>query len=238
MDYRNLQIAELYDLANPPTQDANFYLSLAGTSACSILDLGCGTGTLGCALAERGHQVTGVDPAGAMLDVARRKPHSEKVEWLESSAQSYRSQKRFDLIVMTGHAFQVFLTDVDALAVLETMRIHLKQGGRIAFETRNPHIDWANEWMARPPRTLAGGTILETLTVTKHDSGFISFETSYRLAQKTLTTSSRLRFPSRDHVEALIARSGLAVCEVFGDWDASPFDPKHSREIIFIAKKT
>jgi hypothetical protein len=52
----------------------------------------------------------------------------------------------------------------------------------------------------------------------------------------TLTTSSTLRFPSREHVEALITRSGLAVRDVFGDWDASPFDPASSREIIFIAE--
>ena len=73
--------------------------------------------------------MTGVDPAAAMLAVARSKPHAEQVEWVESSAQSYKSQRRFDLIVMTGHAFQVLRTDADALAVLETMRGHLKERG-------------------------------------------------------------------------------------------------------------
>jgi hypothetical protein len=47
----------------------------------------------------------------------------------QSSAQSYKSQRRFDLIVMTGHAFQVLLTDADALAALGTMRGHLKERG-------------------------------------------------------------------------------------------------------------
>jgi 2-polyprenyl-3-methyl-5-hydroxy-6-metoxy-1,4-benzoquinol methylase len=122
MDYQDLRIAEIYDVANPWAQDTEFYLSLAGLRPCRVLDLGCGTGTLCCALAERGHQVTGVDPAAAMLAVARRKPHAEKVEWIESSAQSYETHRRFDLIVMSGHVFQILLTDTDALAVLETMR--------------------------------------------------------------------------------------------------------------------
>jgi len=112
--------------------------------------LGCGTGRLGCSLVERGHPVTGVGPAAAMLTVAKAKPHGEHVEWVESSAQTYKSQQRFDLIVMTGHAFQILLTDADALAVLGTMRAHLKQGGRVAFETRNPRVDWASEWAAPP----------------------------------------------------------------------------------------
>lgn len=110
MDYRSAQIAEIYDLINPWAKDSDFYLSLAGPRPCSVLDLGCGTGTLCCALAERGHRVTGVDPAAAMLAVARRKAHAEQVEWVESSAQSYKSQRRFDLVVMTGHAFQILLT--------------------------------------------------------------------------------------------------------------------------------
>jgi ubiquinone/menaquinone biosynthesis C-methylase UbiE len=80
------------------------------------LGLGCGAGTLCCDLAERGHGVTGVDPAGAMLAVARRKPHAEWIEWVESTAQNYKAHRCFDLIVMTGHAFQVLLNDADALA--------------------------------------------------------------------------------------------------------------------------
>lgn len=235
MDYQQAQIAEIYDIANPLAEDADFFLSLAGPRRCSVLDLGCGTGTLCCALAERGHQVTGVDPAAAMLAVARRKPHAQQVEWVESSAQSYRSHRRFDLVAMTGHAFQILLTDTDVLAVLETMRAHLKERGRVAFETRNPRVDWAGEWSARS-RMLPGEQLLETLEITGADDEFISFQTSYRSPQATLTTSSTLRFPSRQHVEALIARSGLAVRDVFGDWGAGPFDAARSREIIFIAE--
>ena len=236
MDYQNAQIADIYDIANPRAKDTDFYLALAGLRPCSVLDLGCGTGTLCCALAELGHKVTGVDPAAAMLAVAKRKPQAEGVEWIESRAQNYKSQRRFDLIVMTGHAFQILLTDADALAVLETMRGHLKPRGRVAFETRNPSVDWAGKWSARPPRTLPGTQVIETLKITRKEGEFISFLTSYCFADATLTTNSTLRFPLREHVEALLTRSGLAVREVFGDWDAGPFEVAHSREIIFIAE--
>ncbi|HXW92605.1 MAG TPA: class I SAM-dependent methyltransferase [Terriglobales bacterium] len=238
MDYQHPQIAEIYDLVNPRAEDTDFYLSLAGPRPCDVLDLGCGTGTLCCAFAERGYRVTGVDRAAAMLAVARGKPHAERVEWVESSAESYKSERRFDLIVMTGHSFQILLTDADALAVFGTMRGHLKERGRIAFETRNPRRDWVGEWATRPPlvHRLPGGQLLETLEITGEDGEFISFETSYRLRHVTLTTNSTLRFPSPKHVEALIARSGLVVRDVFGDWHAGPFDTAHSREIIFIAE--
>ncbi len=238
MDYQNAQIAEIYDLVNSRSQDTDFYVSLAGLRPCRVLDLGCGTGTLCCDLAERGHRVTGVDPAGAMLAVARRKPHAEWIEWVESTAQNYKAHRCFDLIVMTGHAFQVLLNDADALAVLETMRGHLKERGMIAFETRNPRVDWVGEWSGRQRLvgTLASGQLLETLEITRQDGEFISFQTSYRSPHETLTTSSTLRFPSREHVEALISRSGLVVRDLFGDWGTGPFEAARSREIIFIVE--
>jgi len=234
MDYQQAQIAEIYEVANPWSQDNDFYLTLAGPRPCRVLDLGCGTGTLCCALADRGHRVTGVDPAAAMLAVARSKPYANQVEWIESSAQNYKSHRRFDLIVMTGHAFQILLTDADVLAVLQVMRSHLNERGKIAFETRNPRVDWVAEWAGRA--RMLPGEVLETLEITGKDAEFISFQTSYRSPHVTLTTSSTLRFPSRQHIEALIARSGLAVRDVLGDWDAGPFEPARSQEMIFIAE--
>lgn len=235
MDYQDPEIAAMYELANPLAEDAMFYLTLAGPQSCDVLDLGCGTGTLCCSFAERGHRVTGVDPAAAMLTVGKSKPYAERVEWVESSAQTYRSSQRFDLIVMTGHAFQVLLSDAEALSVLETMRGHLKTSGRIAFETRNPRIDWPGEWAGRS-RVLGGGQITEDLKITEANGEFVSFQTSYQLSERTLTTNSTLRFPSREHIEALIIGSGLVVHNTLGDWNAGPFEDARSREMIFIAQ--
>jgi ubiquinone/menaquinone biosynthesis C-methylase UbiE len=235
MDYQDPRIAAFYDVANSWAEHFEFYVSRAGLQSCGVLDLGCGTGTLCCALAERGHCVTGVDRAAAMLAVARRKPYAERVEWVECRAQTYRSEQRFDLIAMTGHAFQNLLSDAETLAVLETMRRHLKKRGRVAFESRNPRIDWVGEWTARP-RALSGGQIAETLKITAADGDFISFQTSYRVLDRTLRTSSTLRFSSREQLEAVITHAGLRVREVFGDWSAGPFAPARSREMIFIVE--
>jgi hypothetical protein len=170
----------------------------------------------------------------AMLSVARAKPGSEKIEWVQSSAQAYRSTQRFDLVFMTGHVFQMLLSDAEAMAVLDTMRRHLTDHGRVAFETRSPRVSWVGEWNARS-RRLPGGQIIETLKITAADAEFISFETSYSLPDTRLVARSRLRFPTRQHVEHLIHRSGLVVQHVFGDWHSGPFDPASSQELIFIA---
>ena len=238
INYTNTRLAEVYDLDNPWGPDNDFYFGLAGPGTTRVLDLGCGTGTLCCALAERGHGVTGVDPASPMLAVAGGKPYAERVEWVQSRAQDYRSENRYDLIVMMGHAFQILLTDQEVLAVLATMRGHLKPGGRIGFETRNPNIDWAHLWGMHAPveHRLANGPLRETLEITGQTGDLISFQQHFQFPDVTLTAKSTLRFLSRSDVEDLITRSGLITREVYGDWDRSRFDPEQSPEIIFIVE--
>jgi SAM-dependent methyltransferase len=239
LNYTNARIAEIYDLDNPWAQDTDFYLALAEPGPFRVLDLGCGTGTLCCALAQRGHLVTGVDPAGPMLAIAASKPHAEKVEWIQSRAEDYRSENRFDLIVMMGHVFQILLTDEEVIAVLTTMRRHLKPGGKAVFETRNPNIDWAEVWGTHAPaeHTLPNGRVRETLQITSEFGELISFQQQFEFPDVTITSRSTLRFLSRTRTEELIARSGLVTREVFGDWDRSPFEPKQSLEMIFILEQ-
>jgi 2-polyprenyl-3-methyl-5-hydroxy-6-metoxy-1,4-benzoquinol methylase len=238
LSYEDPRLAEIYDLDNPWGQDTDFYLALAQPGLCCVLDLGCGTGTLCCALAQSGHQVTGVDPAGPMLAIAATKPHAEKVEWIQSRAQDYRSEHRFDLIVMMGHVFQILLTDEEVLAVLSTIRRHLKPGGKAAFETRNPSLDWASVWETHVPvvHTLPNGQVRETLQVTSEFGELISFQQEFAFSEVTLTSSTTLRFISRTRIEELIAQSGLITREVFGDWDRSPFEPEQSPEMIFVVE--
>jgi 2-polyprenyl-3-methyl-5-hydroxy-6-metoxy-1,4-benzoquinol methylase len=69
------RLAEIYDPLDPDRSDLDAYAAMAAEwGAQSVLDVGCGTGTLACLLARRGVQVTGIDPAAASLAVARRKP--------------------------------------------------------------------------------------------------------------------------------------------------------------------
>src|SRR3546814_11044136 len=114
---------------------ADFYFCAGlAAEAKSVLDLGCGTGELAAGLAD-GRQVVGVDPAAAMLEVAQRRPGGDKVEWIEADARGVRLGRRFDLILLTGHAFQVFLTRADQAAVLRTIAQPLSPRGRFVFDT-------------------------------------------------------------------------------------------------------
>ena len=231
--YENPKLAALYDLDSGWSVDRDFCLSLAGPRSQTILDLGCGTGLLCNAYAAKGHKVTGVDPSGVMLEIGRRKPCGEKIEWVQALAQNYQSGKKFDLIIMTGHAFQVLLEDADILAVFAVMRKHIKSGGLIVFESRNPVIDWAQEWNYDLDIALQEGIVRESRHFTQMKKDRMIFELRYQFPDETLVSASELRFLSKEIIEKRLAASGLRVDKVLGDWNAKPFDEKSSREMIF-----
>ena len=129
--YGEPDLAQFYDLENEGGSDIDYCISLAA-NARSVLDLGCGTGQLGAALSE-GRIVTGVDPAAAMLEIARQRAGGKAVEWIEADARDIRLKRRFDLVLLTGHAFQVFLTPEDQKAVLQTIATSSRTGGTLHF---------------------------------------------------------------------------------------------------------
>jgi SAM-dependent methyltransferase len=59
--------------------------------AALIVDVGCGTGLITCELAREGYRVIGVDPAPAMLRVARQRPFGDRVRWIEGDTPVRRA---------------------------------------------------------------------------------------------------------------------------------------------------
>ena len=238
--YRDSDLAQFYDLDNGWGPDFDTCLKLA-RGAGSVLDLGCGTGQLVARLATRlaeGREVAGVDPAAAMLDVARARPGGERVAWVQAEAQNVRLGRTFDLVVLTGHAFQVFLTEEDQRAVLATIAAHLAPAGRFVFDSRNPVAEAWREWGPEVSRRSLEHPRLGTVECwndAEHDpaTGIVAYETHYRVAESGahFSAASRIRFTDREVLAALLSDAGLEVDEWLGDWRGGAYQAA-CREII------
>lgn len=70
-------------------------------SQSSVLDLGCGTGSLSVLLAEQGHEVTAVDLSPRMLEQAQRKAqrHGVAVHFLLGDASSPPVEPHFEAVL-------------------------------------------------------------------------------------------------------------------------------------------
>jgi SAM-dependent methyltransferase len=233
--------ARFYDLDSPWSEDRDFCLALAA-EAKSALDLGCGTGSLAARMGE-GRRVVGVDPAEAMLDIARRRPGGDAVAWVRGDGRSVRLGERFDLVVLTGHAFQVFLSDEDQREVCRTIAAHLAPGGRFIFDSRNPAREEWREWTPeRSRRTLAHPELgpVEVWNDVAFDAatGIAAYGTHHRLPGdgRVLSSTSRIRFASKDEIAARLAEAGLRADQWLGDWRGGAYAPD-AFEIIPLGRR-
>jgi ubiquinone/menaquinone biosynthesis C-methylase UbiE len=235
-------MAVLYDAFNSHGRDKDFYLRLAGTP-CRVLDIGCGTGSIGLALADLEHAVTGLDPAPGMLAVAKTKDTANRVRWVAGSAldPQLSLDEKFHLVIMTGHVFQVFLDDAETLAMLDFVRRHLAPEGRLVFESRNPQARAWQRWTERDTREVrdvAGiGRVEVFYQVKAVEAEHVIFDAVFTLLEtgEKRVSESRLRFADRETIGRLITEAGFDSVAWLGDFDGSPYS-ETSPEIIPIVK--
>ena len=236
------RLAALYDAFHSPQRrdDFNFYLPLV-MAAESVLDVGCGTGALLRWAREEGHtgRLCGLDPAEGMLNQARQ---WSDIEWVLGDLSSVRWDREFDLVVMTGHAFQQLITDDEIHTALATIRSGLTDDGRFVFETRNPLIRAWEQWPAEYAAevTDASGALVrrEHRVETPVEGDVVRFTVTFTSPSwdRPLVSPTRLRFLAADTLSSFLSEAGLAIEEQFGAWNRQPLTDT-SLEIITIARK-
>lgn len=231
-------LAGIYDAFDGNRDDLDAYVDIVDElGARSVLDIGCGTGSLAILLAGSGITVTGVDPAAASLDVARGKHQADRVTWIHGDATTL-PPLQVEVAMMTGNVAQVFLTDDDWTATLRGIRQSLTEHGHLVFETRRPERSAWQEWaLDTDPVVLEVpdvGEVEQRRQVTEVDLPLVSFRCHYRFTRdgRVLTSDSTLRFRSREQIEQSLAANGFTTVEVREAAD------RPGCEYVFIAERT
>lgn len=241
--YSNPRLVTLYDVLNAWDVDREFYLTLPLRVPIRILDAGCGTGLLASAYATAGHSVVGIDPARQMLDRARSRDGGNLVTWQLSTLQTFRTTEPFDLIVMTGHAFQCLITDEDIVDSFSAVADSLSDHGRFTFDTRNPEARGWDAWT--PERSRKAGVTPDGATfelfhrILEVRDETVLFETIYTIENQPepLRSRSSLRFAPFAQIETLASQAGLAVDSVLGDWDRSELTASSPELIVTLQRR-
>lgn len=230
-------LAALYDSSSGERDDFDFYRPMV-MAAHAVLDVGCGTGAMLAKARAGGHagRLCGLDPARGMIEQARKHPD---IEWILGDLSTASFDAEFDLIVMTGHAFQVFTTDDDLRAALAAIRAALSKDGHFAFETRNPAARAWEGWTSDRVGEIAwpdGHVVRVSRKVDGVEGDLVTFTHTFvsDAWAAPMISRSTLRFLAAAALSRFLAEAGLAVAAQYGDWDGSPVTDV-SREIITIA---
>ena len=125
-----------------------------------VLELCCGAGALGAAIARAGYRVTGVDLDERMLAVfeanlAREDPEvRRRVSLIQADACTFDVGEAFDFVILEDDSFQYLATHEDQLACLARVHEHLAEGGRffLMFETPQRELAMHQEYDYDPIR--------------------------------------------------------------------------------------
>ena len=125
---------------------ADFYEDLfsdyAGRKVNSVLDLGCGTGSMTLELAGRGYDMTGVDISADMLSVAAQKAsdmNRKNVLWLNQDIREFELYGTVDAIICVLDVIN-YLSDISELKrVFSLAENYLYPGGLFIFDVNTPY---------------------------------------------------------------------------------------------------
>jgi SAM-dependent methyltransferase len=236
--FEHPRLTAIYDtLIDPDRSDLDVYVAIAdGLGARSVLDVGCGTGTFALMLADRGLEVTGVDPAGGSLRVARAKGGAERVRWIHGDTTAL-PPLQVDLATMTGNVAQAIVDGTDWERTLQEVRGALRPGGCLVFETRDPADRAWQRWNRTETYRVAElegiGVVESWFELADVSEPLVSLRHTWVFAVdgEVVTSDSTLRFRDRDELQATLESHGYRVDEVRGAPD------RPGRELVFFARR-
>lgn len=203
---------------------------LANAQGGAILDLCCGTGIVTVPLAQTGFEVVGVDISEAMLETARSKVEGmQNLTFILQDALEFETPQRFGLALMTGNAFQCFLTERDLERLFAKVYELLSSGGIFIFDTRLPEgydltLDddfklWSEykDVSGNPARFLVKQAAYDA------EHGVLHYEMKDVFVDGSETPSSEaLKFTPLATLLALAQNAGFEAVGQYGDWNLGP----------------
>ncbi len=225
-------------------EEIAYLTALAREQNGAILDVCCGSGIVTVPLAEAGFEVVGVDIAPSMLARAQDKAkHLPNASFHLANALDFKLDKCFDLALMTGNAFQAFLTEEAVLQLLKNVKGHLNTNGILAFDTRllegydlseDNTFEFWNEYT-----NASGDAVCFLGRKTRFDpqNNLLYFDMKRRYADgREVGSSIELKFLLLETLLSLVEEAGFKVLGKYTDWQASSFNSTGSSAVFKLKK--
>ena len=224
--------------------EIRYLTALAQRQQGAILDLCCGTGIVTIPLTETGLEVVGVDISPAMLERAKEKTAGqENLTFYLQDVLEFKTPQRFGLVLMTGNAFQAFLSEDAVKTLLSKAFEHLELGGVFIFDTRLPEgydLTLDDDFQLWSEYTDAvGNSVRWWVKQAAFDAehGVLHFEMKEVYEDGTERVSNEaLKFTPFETLLGLVQEAGFEVVEQYQNWKLEPLQEGAGAVVLELQK--
>ncbi|PET64336.1 SAM-dependent methyltransferase [Bacillus sp. AFS001701] len=208
----------------------------------SILDIGCGTGTLPISLAKLNYSISGVDLSEEMLSVAMAKAEIEKVNipFFQQNMVELEGFDQLDCVTIFCDSLNYLETEDQVKQTFIRVNESLKDNGLFLFDVHSPYkIEeiFGEETFFIDDAELSlvwSCTQGEHPLSVEHDLVFFMKEENRDLYERFEEYHNQRTFPINTY-KSLLDQTGFEVKEIIADFDEAVDDT--SERIFFTAMK-
>jgi SAM-dependent methyltransferase len=208
---------------------------LIGSPFSRVLDLCCGPGRHAIPLAKQGALVTGVDRSSFLLEKARSRAGSEKIEWIQEDMRAFVRPGQFDLVINLWTSFGYFGSPEEDLIVLRNAYRSLRPAGFFVIDLLGKEV-LARKFAPRAVEERPDGSMLVEKREIIQD--WCRIKVQWLLIQNDQIT--RVEFDhalySGRELTELLRAAGFKSVRLYGTWQGAPYDLNAERLIAVAAK--
>ena len=245
--------ADMYDLNETYTDDAEFALKLMGTTPKKVLEIACGSGRFLVPVARAGHDATGLDFDEHMLEKIAQKTADEKIKWHKADVVYDDWGTGFDVIILGANFLFNIVSDMDyeraQKLMIQKSADALAVGGHVFVDYA--YTQYPEKWFHNPEENLIwegtdshGNYGKMALLDNTYDaeSGVARFIRRFemRLADGSALVQeipSEKHFASLGQVHKWLEEAGFVIERECGDYQGHSISETTNRAIIW-ARKT
>lgn len=214
---------------------------MCGITGGILLDLGCGTGSMSLAMAERGFDVIGVDCSVGMLNAAQQKmfESGKRLLLLNQSMEELDLYGTVDCAVCVLDGINHLSGEKAVKAAFDKVSLFMNKGGAFAFDVntlyKHKHVLADNAFVYEPDGVCcvwqnsfneADGSVEITLDFFEEEDGAY-----YRSGESFTEKAYEL-----SDIKLWLEQSGFEVMGIYDDLTLDPVK-SDSERAVFLAKK-
>lgn len=236
--YHALSSEYMTAIAGDTEAEVRFLLHVAGKTPHNVLDLCCGVGRHAAGLAAHGCHVTGVDASAEQISTANALHPSPRLRFLQMDVRRLAlPQRAFDLAICMWTTYNYFSVERDLRAFLGAVARHQPAGALFVLDAKN--------LPALPPRRIYhrtrrhGTEELELLVHKRVMAGIQNSQYFYFFGGSRHAfcfDEEFVRFYDPGTLSAL-AGDWYELAATYGDFDASAYEPAHSRRFLAVLRR-